>query len=265
MDNIRNKLLGVCPLKMVSPPANLGSIAPANKHQGFGFVDYEDPDLPIRCVDLLNGIELPARKDGCANNKLLVLYLYEDLQIKADEIHGCFLRRIFFLVKDVNRSSQDAPTTGQIDEEHYVILSHLYDPQEPYLPEGQWGLKVREVRENIPHILSSTATTPSGPKMREWGKPLGQTRSKPVGFVKVEDAGAATGLLSTGLTTDEELRKERREAKRRDEEILSKNYEPRIAALEWTISLQNANKEAEECDWVEMQVQLDDWDDDESD
>ncbi|KIN99784.1 hypothetical protein M404DRAFT_30242 [Pisolithus tinctorius Marx 270] len=128
--------------------------------------------------------------------------------------------------------------------------------------------------------------------MREWGKPQqqqastspggksqqlqgkgSQAYSKPVGFVKAEDAGAATGSLSTGLKTDEELEKERREARRRDEELSFKDrerrYEPRerarIAALERTIARQNAIKEAEERDRVEMQARLDVWDDDESD
>ena len=47
-------------------------ITPANKPQGFGFAEFEDPDSAIRCLTLLQGIELPALEDGCANKKLLV-------------------------------------------------------------------------------------------------------------------------------------------------------------------------------------------------
>jgi RNA recognition motif-containing protein len=47
-------------------------ITPANKPQGFGFAEYNDPDSALRAMELLNGVELPALEDGCANKKLLV-------------------------------------------------------------------------------------------------------------------------------------------------------------------------------------------------
>lgn len=47
-------------------------ITPANKPQGFGFAEFEDPDGALRAIALLNGVELPALEDGCANKKLLV-------------------------------------------------------------------------------------------------------------------------------------------------------------------------------------------------
>jgi len=47
-------------------------ITPANKPQGFGFAEFEDPNGALRALALLNGIELPALEDGCANKKLLV-------------------------------------------------------------------------------------------------------------------------------------------------------------------------------------------------
>ncbi|KAI6140659.1 hypothetical protein BKA82DRAFT_245436 [Pisolithus tinctorius] len=47
-------------------------ITPAIKPQGFGFVEYEDSDSSIRCINLLNGVELPALEGGCASKKLLV-------------------------------------------------------------------------------------------------------------------------------------------------------------------------------------------------
>ncbi|KIO00224.1 hypothetical protein M404DRAFT_26584 [Pisolithus tinctorius Marx 270] len=57
-DDILKKLLGIRPLKMMSSPADL-----SNKHRSFGFVDYEDPESAIRCIDLLNGVELPAHEN----------------------------------------------------------------------------------------------------------------------------------------------------------------------------------------------------------
>ena len=47
-------------------------ITPANKPQGFGFAEYQDPEGALRALQLLNGVELPALEDGCANKKLLV-------------------------------------------------------------------------------------------------------------------------------------------------------------------------------------------------
>ncbi|KAI5984796.1 hypothetical protein F5J12DRAFT_936523 [Pisolithus orientalis] len=303
-DDVLNRLLGACgPMK-----AFKRLITPANKPQGFGFVEYEDPDSAIRCINLLNGVELPALEDGCASKKLLIkadektklfmdAYSAQKMKTDADEAKVQeALQKITSLVEDINRSSQDAANRGLIDKERYVIPPHLHDLQEADLPEGQRGLviseiaqfreraakrereKVREVRESIPHILSSTATTPSGPKMREWGKPQQQQASTSPGGKSQQPQGKGsqgppTGSLSTGLRTDEELEKERREARRRDEELSFKDrerrYEPRerarIAALERTIARQNAIKEAEERDRVEMQARLDVWDDDESD
>ena len=100
---------------------------------------------------------------------------------------------------------------------------------------------MRDVRESIPTIMA-----PSGPKVREWGKPqqhqspasgngmpgkgqpaLGKSSqgySKPVGFVKAEDPGSKMavddrGLAGKGGKTDEELESDRKEGRRRDEEV----------------------------------------------
>ena len=47
-------------------------ITPANKPQGFGFAEFQDPDGALRAMTLLNNVELPALEDGCVNKKLLV-------------------------------------------------------------------------------------------------------------------------------------------------------------------------------------------------
>jgi RNA-binding protein 25 len=74
-------------------------ITPANKPQGFGFAEFEDPDGALRAMALLNNVELPALEDGCVSKKLLVrtrLFLWNtsfDIahQIKADEKTKIFL------------------------------------------------------------------------------------------------------------------------------------------------------------------------------
>lgn len=162
------------------------------------------------------------------------------------------------LVEDINRRSQDAANNGLIDKEKYVIPPHLHDLQEADLPETQRGLVISEIaqfreraakreREKLRDAQGSSAQlvpgAPSGPKLREWGKPQQQQQApaasqrgfgqgaqgynKPVGFVKAgEDAGSASGPMEDGrqapgktAKTDEELEQERKEARRRDEEV----------------------------------------------
>ena len=107
---------------------------------------------------------------------------------------------------------------------------------------------MRDVRESMPSITGA----PSGPKLREWGKPQNrqedpaapkvqgfgkgsQGYSKPVGFVKAEDGNAGRDPLansreSTGKT-DEVLEAERKEMRRQEEELSFKDV--RIFFREW--------------------------------
>jgi RNA-binding protein 25 len=153
-------------------------------------------------------------------------------------------------INDINRVSQEAASSGLLDKERYVIPPHLHDLQEADLPETQRGLviseiaqfreraakrereKLRDVRAAVPNL--SAQASPSGPKVREWGKAQGsaETRepalgqdpqqgfSKPVGFVKAGSRERDDERQLPGKTakTDEELEHDRKEARRRDEE-----------------------------------------------
>ncbi|EKM79182.1 hypothetical protein AGABI1DRAFT_91794 [Agaricus bisporus var. burnettii JB137-S8] len=209
------------------------------------------------------------------------------------------------LVADIHRVSQEATNSGLLDKEKYVIPPHLHDLQEADLPETQRGLviseiaqfreraakrereKMRDVRESIP-VLSNV---PSGPKAREWGKPQqsgqlspvtpkqgfgkgAQGYNKPVGFVRAEeDTLSMEEGQGPKSKTDEELEAERKEARRREEELSfrdrERRYEPRernrIQALERAIARERSIRESEERERVEMRRRLDIWDDDESD
>ncbi|KAI0823979.1 hypothetical protein BC628DRAFT_1323698 [Trametes gibbosa] len=315
-DNFLNDILKAC-----GPITSFKRlITPANKPQGFGFAEFQDPDSALRAMTLLNGVELPALEDGCVNKKLLVkadertksfLDAYQAQKMRTDtddELLRQAKGRVDAMLSDINKKSQEATSNGLIDREKYVIPPHLHDLQEADLPETQRGLvmteiaqfreraakrereKMRDVREAMPNVLAA----PSGPKVREWGKPQlsGQPESpqegkgfgkglqgysKPVGFVKAEDgSGTPSGdrHLSARLAkSDEELEAERREIRRKDEENSYKDrerrYEPRernrIAALERAIARERAMKEAEVRDQTEMRARLDVWDDDESD
>jgi len=143
-------------------------------------------------------------------------------------------------VADINRVSQDAANSGLLDKEKYVVPPHLHDLQESDLPETQRGLviseiaqfreraakrereKMRDVQASIPVLTS----IPSGPKAREWGKSqsaspagkqgYGKTAQNLKGFVKAEDGGKDETPRNK---TDEELEQERKQARRRDEEV----------------------------------------------
>lgn len=91
--------------------------------------------------------------------------------------------------------------------------------------------KMRDLKQGMP-VLGA----PSGPKMREWGKPQNQIQGspqpgkavgkgpqsydKPVGFVKAGESPVPDEKNLAGKTnkSDEELELERKEARRRDEE-----------------------------------------------
>ncbi|KAJ3770488.1 hypothetical protein FB446DRAFT_692144 [Lentinula raphanica] len=281
-------------------------ITPANKPQGFGFAEYDEPDSALRAINLLNGVELPALEDGCANKSLLIkadektkafldAYSSQRMVTNADEEKNRQAKaKIDELVQRINKESQDAAENGLLDKEKYVIPPHLHDLQEADLPETQRGLVISEIaqfreraakreREKMKDVPSfPQGGAPSGPKAREWGKPAAQpqtstaasSRGKPSmsGFVK--EGSSDDGRRSSRTTkTDEELEQERKESRRRDEEISfrdrERRYEPRervrIAALERSIARERATKEAEDRDRVEMRERLDLWDDDESD
>lgn len=167
------------------------------------------------------------------------------------------------LVAEIHKKSQDAANSGLIDKEKYVVPPHLHDLQEADLPETQRGLVISEIaqfreraakrerekmRDNIRENPPIVAGAPSGPKVREWGKPQSQPPSsespqpgrggqqgygqgaqgysKPVGFVKAHDGGVSNGISSDERTlagkttkTDEELETERKEGRRREEEV----------------------------------------------
>ncbi|KAH9030336.1 hypothetical protein EDB85DRAFT_2246384 [Lactarius pseudohatsudake] len=314
-DNFLNDLLSAC--GKVRSFKRL--ITPANKPQGFGFAEFEDADGALRAMALLNNVELPALEDGCVNKScwcvkadektkvFLDAYQAQRMQTNADEealqtakIH------VSKLIHDINRISQEAANNGLLDKERYVIPPHLHDLQEADLPETQRGLviseiaqfreraakrereKLRDVRAAVPNL--STQASPSGPKIREWGKAQGsadarepgalgtdpqQGFSKPVGFVKAgsRERDDERQVPGKNAKTDEELEQDRKEARRRDEENSfrdrERRYEPRernrLQALERAIARERATREAEERDRTEMRARLDIWDDDESD
>ncbi|KAJ7804678.1 hypothetical protein B0H14DRAFT_3091758 [Mycena olivaceomarginata] len=288
-------------------------ITPANKPQGFGFAEFEEPDGALRALALLNNVELPALEDGCANKKLL---------IKADEKTRAFLdayastrpldpgaaqtskAAIDALVADINRVAAD--TSSQ--KEKYVVPPHLHDLQEADLPETQRGLVISEIaqfreraakreREKMRELQAQIPTpggAPSGPKMREWGRPKevepkrerereeqqppreqgmgkgAQGYNKPVDFVREREGGREPKRQTQ---TDEELEAERKEGRRRDEEVSfrdrERRYEPRertrILTLERAIARQRQAAESEGRERVDLRARLEAWDDDESD
>ncbi|TRM62125.1 hypothetical protein BD626DRAFT_499977 [Schizophyllum amplum] len=299
-DDFLNRLLSACgPVRSFKR-----LITPANKPQGFGFAEYEDLDSAIRAIDMLTGIELPALEDMCANKKLLVkadektktmLDAHKSSRISTDqeeERTKDAKARIDELVTEINNVSQKAIDEGRLEKE------------KGDLPENQRGLVISEIaqfreraakreREKM-RDMKPAAPAPSGPKVREWGKPQNTQASpplpgngaqrgfgngaqgyqKPVPFVKAEsETRDDRALPGKSNKTDLQLEEERQEARRRDEEASfrdrERRYEPRernkMTALERGIARERATRDAEERDRKEIRMRLDIWDDDESD
>ncbi|KAJ7760128.1 hypothetical protein DFH07DRAFT_704826, partial [Mycena maculata] len=168
------------------------------------------------------------------------------------------------VVGDVTRLA--AASTSE--KEKYVIPPHLHDLQEADLPETQRGLVISQITQfreraakreheqmrELQQQQQQPGRAPSGPKMREWGRPKedqqqqprdqgfgkgAQGYNKPVNFVREQETRKAP------TQTDEELEAERKEGRRRDEEVSfcdrERRYEPRertcILALEWKVPL----------------------------
>ena len=119
--------------------------------------------------------------------------------------------------------------------------------------------KMRDLKQGMP-VLGA----PSGPKMREWGKPQNQIQGspqpgkavgkgpqsydKPVGSVRAGESPVSDerSLAGKAVKTDEELEAERRETRRRDEEAsfrdvsfqscLFTNQHPMSAILRMTLT-----------------------------
>ncbi|KAJ7859476.1 hypothetical protein B0H14DRAFT_3084936 [Mycena olivaceomarginata] len=262
-------------------------ITPANKPQGFGFAEFEEPDGALRALALLNNVELPALEDGCANKKLL---------IKADEKTRAFLdayastrpldpgaaqtskAAIDALVADINRVAADTSSQKEKTQRGLVISEIAQFRERAAKRERE---KMRELQAQIP----IPGGAPSGPKMREWGRPKevepkrerereeqqppreqgmgkgAQGYNKPVDFVREREGGREPKRQTQ---TDEELEAERKEGRRRDEEVSfrdrERRYEPRertrILTLERAIARQRQAAESEARERVDLRARL---------
>lgn len=266
-----------------------------------------------------------------AQTSVFFTFIFTPTQIKADEKTRAFLdayastrplepaaaqaskAAIDAIVGDVTRLA----AASSSEKEKYVVPPHLHDLQEADLPETQRGLVISEIaqfreraakreREKLRELQQQQQPiVPSGPKMREWGRPKeepqqqqqgapreqgmgkgAQGYNKPVDFVREREREP-----KRQTQTDEELEAERKEGRRRDEEVSfrdvrfclflcslkrrayrtqrERRYEPRerarILALERAIARQRATAEAEARERIDIRARLETWDDEESD
>ncbi|KAK7064880.1 hypothetical protein R3P38DRAFT_2826879 [Favolaschia claudopus] len=206
--------------------------------QGFGFAEFEEPDGALRALALLNKVELPALEEGCANKNLQ--------KLPFDNV--------------VAEIKPFLPTT-HVAKEKYVVPPHLHDLQEADLPETQRGLVISEIaqfRERAPSAsarkmrelqsqIPQPVAAPSGPKMREWGRP----KEEPPKQHEQRSAPREQGMGKGAQGYDKPVDFVRSGA--------------RISALERTIARQRQAAENEARDRIDLRARLEAWDDDESD
>ncbi|EJD51004.1 hypothetical protein AURDEDRAFT_121442 [Auricularia subglabra TFB-10046 SS5] len=318
-DAFLNQLLGACgPVRSFKR-----LITPAGKPQGFGFAEFEDPDSVARAIDLLNGIELPATEEGCANKQLLVkadertktfLQFHQANRMKTDcHLHDHLQsddarleqarKDIGNIVKTLRDQTSDAQNGGG-DGERYVIPPHLHDLHEADLPENQRGLVISEIaqfreraakkeRDKQREVLQQAWSmakpapqpqTPTQPR-GGWGPQRSQTpqhsqtpptRSASQSFDRPSSVAGFVREAETPKVpekTDEELERERKDQRAREEHDSFRDRERRyegrerrkMTDLEREVTRERQIRDAEERDRQEIRERLHVWDDDESD
>ncbi|KAJ7852345.1 hypothetical protein B0H14DRAFT_3658507 [Mycena olivaceomarginata] len=231
----------------------------------------------ITDATLLNNVEVPALEDGCANKKLL---------IKADE-KPCALdayastrpldpgaaqtskAAIDTLVADINRVTADELAEGKRDFPVPRARDEVGAGEDARAAGADPDTRGSAKRAEDEGVGATEEVEPKREREREEQQPpreqgMGkgaQGYNKPVVFVREREGGREPKRQTQ---TDEELEAERKEGRRRNEEC-KRREEPRertrILILERAIARQ---RQAAESD-ARSGVQLEAWDDDESD
>ncbi|WWC68325.1 uncharacterized protein I206_102250 [Kwoniella pini CBS 10737] len=153
-DETLKNLLNAC-----GPLHELKRVSGASgKPQAFGFAAYENPEVVLRCIRCLNGVELPdLTPEGRRDNKKKALVVKADQKTQefleefestlgrsdtdeeADAATRKSISHIVALLIDPSANLTDAPTKqGGGDSPLQVIVpAHLQDLQEGDLPENQ--------------------------------------------------------------------------------------------------------------------------------
>ncbi|KAJ9125126.1 hypothetical protein QFC22_000080 [Naganishia vaughanmartiniae] len=168
-DAILTGLIQTCgPLVKINRPTGK-----AGKPQAFGFAEFEDPEVVLRCLKCLHGVELPditpqGRQQG-TKKKLVVkadektrafLDEFEQLNLRTDhddELDQSAVTRIGNIVRALQDPSADlaaiigasaAPDVKEEDKQKdaaYVVPDHLRDLDESELPENQRNVVMGQI------------------------------------------------------------------------------------------------------------------------
>ncbi|KAF8326889.1 uncharacterized protein EI90DRAFT_3156469 [Cantharellus anzutake] len=243
----------------------------------------------------------------------LQMYESQRIRTDQDDAADMTAETLISSIIDQSAAAARASGNAALNEAQAAVPPHLRDLQESDLPENQRGLVISEIAlfrdkamkrdKEVPDTtrMASRAAgvggfsrgagpIPSGPKERVWGKPQGKPAPEPsqpssrkgswdrgpisrdprlpTGFVKGHDAIPAEDGKS-----DEELERERKATRRREEDESFRDRErryearedQRLASLERLIMRTQAAAKAKEIDRVEIRERLHVWDDDESD
>lgn len=182
------------------------------KPQAFGFAEFEDPEVVLRCLKCLNGTELPditpqGRSSG-ATKKLIVkaddktrefLDEFEQLNIRTDhddELDEHARQRIQMIVQAMRDPRADlnsiipaaaAPEVSAAAKDNGpMVPDHLKDLDAEELPEDQRGEVLDQIalfrvqaqrkedeRKRKDEMLNARSNAPGG-QSRQWGRPNDQ-------------------------------------------------------------------------------------------
>lgn len=106
-----------------------------NQKEVFNFLRKSSPDLVINAAARVGGI--------LANNKFKAEFIYENLSIQNNIIHGCFLNKINNLIF-LGSSCVYPKNSNQPIKEKYLLTGELEKTNEPYAVAKIAGIKMCE-------------------------------------------------------------------------------------------------------------------------
>ncbi|KAF8302565.1 hypothetical protein DL93DRAFT_2090566 [Clavulina sp. PMI_390] len=172
------------------------------KLQGFGFIEFEEPDAVARALKLLNGKTILAHEPDQPNKPLVVraddkvkahLQAYENSRIRTDQDETADLTAETLISSIIDQSNQTAVAAGNsATSAQAAVPMHLRDLTEADLPENQRGLVISE----IALFRERASVKKADPPVGGYGSQPPATPSRSAGVGGFSGAGAMANVPS---------------------------------------------------------------------